>query len=164
MAETNPQKHLYDLLKGFSTAMLATKGADGVYHARPMGIAQLKPDAEAYFATDKRSGKVAEIEADPNVLVSFQSSSDYASICGVASIVEDRALIEQLWSEAWKVWFPAGKSDPNLVLIRVDTKVGEYWDSSGSEGIRYMFEGLKAYFQGRRPETDTTQHAKVRIA
>lgn len=91
MAETNPQKHLYDLLKGFSTAMLATKGSDGVYHARPMGLAQLKPDAEAYFATDKRSGKVAEIEADPNVLVSFQSSSDYASICGVASIVEDRA-------------------------------------------------------------------------
>jgi general stress protein 26 len=126
-----------------------------------MAIAKLQPDAEAYFATDKRSPKITEIQQDPNVLVTFQSASEYACIAGTATVVQDRALVERLWSDAWRVWFPLGRDDPNLVLLKVTPKTGEYWDNSGLEGLKYVFEGLKAVVQGRRPETDASQHAKV---
>ncbi len=158
-----PQKHLYDMLKDFSTAMLVSREPDGALHARPMAVAELKPDAEAYFATDRRSPKIAEIQRDPNVLVTFQSANEYASVAGLAQVVNDRALIERLWSDVWRVWFPQGKSDPNLVLVKVVPQSGEYWDNSGLEGLNYVFNGLKAVLKGERPETDQTQHAKVAI-
>jgi hypothetical protein len=39
----------------------------------------------------------------------------------------------------------------------------EYWDSSGLEGFKYLYEGLKAILQKRTPEHDETQHAKVSL-
>lgn len=158
-----PKQHLYELLSNFSTAMLVSQVGKSGLHARPMAIAELKPNSQAYFATDRRSPKIAEIATDPNVLVTFQSGSEYASLAGRAVVVEDRAQIERLWSEAWRVWFPDGKGDPNLVLLKVEPDSGEYWDNSGLEGIRYLFKGVKAMLQGKRPETDEAQHAKVAI-
>lgn len=155
--------HLYDLLSGFSTAMLVSHGGASGLHARPMAVAELKAGAETYFATDRRSPKIAEIARDPNVLVTFQGRSEYASLAGTARVIEDRAVIERLWSEAWRVWFPGGKTDPNLVLLKVEPTSGEYWDNSGLEGLKYLFEGVKAVLQGERPRTDATQHAKVPI-
>ena len=161
--ETEPQTHLYELLKNFSTAMLISHRPDGNLHSRPMAIAELQPGAHAYFVTDASSPKVSEIRKDPRVHVTFQGSSGYASLSGTAAVVSDRALIERLWTEAWRVWFPNGKDDPNIVLLRVDPTVGEYWDNRTPAGISYLFEGLKAYLQGRRPEIDDAQHAEVRI-
>lgn len=163
MSENDTQKHLYELLKDFSTAMLVSRDGDGHLHARPMAVADLRPDADAYFATSVESPKVAEIQNIPDVMISFQGKSQFATVTGVASIVRDRALIEKLWSEAWRVWFPGGKTDPNLVLIKVDAREGEYWDNSGLSGLRYAFEGLKAVVKGERPQTDKDNHAKLRL-
>jgi general stress protein 26 len=163
MTQVNAEAHLYEMLKDFSTAMLVTEAADGNLHARPMSIAELKPDAEMYFAAHRGSPKVEAITANSTALVTFQSSSEYASLTGKASVVSDRSLIARLWSEAWKVWFPAGKDDPNLILIRFDPSTAEFWDNSGTEGIKYLFEGVKAYLQGRQPDPDPSVNAKVTL-
>jgi general stress protein 26 len=162
MAETDTHKHFYDLVKDIKTAMMITRSGSKL-HARPMSVADLRADADAYFATSLDSPKVAEIEADPHVMITFQDGRQFAVLSGNARIVRDRALIDKLWSEAWKVWFPGGKDDPSLCLIKLDAQEGEYWDSSGTEGLRYLFEGVKAYVQGRKPETDSDQHAKVKL-
>jgi hypothetical protein len=70
---------------------------------------------------------------------------------------------DPLWSSSWKIWFPKGKNDPSICLIKVAATQGEYWDSSGMEGFQYFFEGVKAIFKGRTPEMDQSQHAKVRL-
>src|SRR4029453_1886279 len=103
---TNTQKHLYDLLKDFDTAMLVTRSADGHMHSRPMAIAALGPDSDAYLVTSIDSPKVAEVQANPGVTLTFQSSNQYASLSGQVMIVRDRALIDRLYKEAWKIWFP----------------------------------------------------------
>jgi general stress protein 26 len=157
------QKHLYDLIKDFNTAMLVTHGANGAMHGRPMRVAQLKPDADAYFATSIDSPKAKEIEADPRVLVLFQSTAKFAAIEGKATIVRDRALIEKLWVKEWSVWFPGGKDDPSLVLLKVDSSSGEYWDNSGLQGLQYLFKGLKAILNKEKPEVDEKVHAKVAL-
>jgi general stress protein 26 len=155
------QQHLYELIKDLDTAMVVTHRG-GEMHARPMAVAQMRPDAETYFATSLDSPKVAEIEADPRVAVLFQGGSRFAVVQGTATIVTDRALIETLWSETWRLWFPGGKDDPSLCLVRVDVHSGEYWDRSGLEGLKFLFEGLKAVLQGRTPEiAEPAQHARV---
>lgn len=163
MNPVEEKEHLYELLKDFSTAMLASRTLDNSLHARPMAVAELRPDAEAYFVTDARSPKVAEIEAHPDVLVTFQSSSEFATLYGTASVVRNRAEVDRLWKEPWRVWFPEGKDDPNLVLINVKPRSGEFWDNSGAEGVKYLFEGLKAYLKGERPKPDDTLSAKVTL-
>jgi len=157
------QRHLYDLTKGFKTAMLVTRGLDGSVHARPMAVAEMEFDADAYFSTSIDSPKIAEIEANPDVLVTFQNSSEFAAIQGKATVMRDPALIERLWSESWRMWFPKGKDDPDLCLLKVSAVQGEYWDTSGLEGLKFFFEGLKARMAGRTPDKSEVQHAKVKL-
>jgi general stress protein 26 len=128
-----------------------------------MAVAELQRDADAYFATSMESTKIAEIEADPEAMITFQSNSQFASISGTAQVVRDRAEIDRLWSESWKAWFPKGKDDPSLCLLKVQAREGEYWDNSGMKGMRYLFEGVKAILQGERVQTDSDQHAKVSL-
>ena len=157
------QKHLYDLIKDFKTAMLVTRAGTGGLHARPMAVAEIKPGADILFVTGIDSPKVAEIEQNPDVLVTFQSNAEFAGLHGTVSISRDRATLERLWSEAWKVWFPKGKDDPSICILKFAAKEAEYWDNSGLEGLKYVIEGVKAVMQGRRPEVDRSQHAKVNL-
>ncbi|HEU4617494.1 MAG TPA: pyridoxamine 5'-phosphate oxidase family protein [Gammaproteobacteria bacterium] len=160
-AKNHPRAHLYELLKDFDTAMLVTHADDGESHARPMAVAQLRPAAEAYFVTAIDSPKVGEIESNPRVTLTFQSSKQFATVTGCMSVERDRALLDRLWKEPWKVWFPKGKSDPSLVLLKLDPEHGEYWDNTGIQGVKYAFEAAKAYAAGTTPATDRSQNAKV---
>lgn len=157
------QEHLYDLLKDFDTAMMVTQSGDGHRHARPMAVADLRSGRDAYFITGLDSPKVAELERKPDVTLTFQSSRQFASVCGRATVVRDQALLDRLWKETWKVWFPKGKTDPNVALIRFDAEDGEYWDNAGMQGLKYAFEAVKAYATGETPKVDGDQHAKVKL-
>lgn len=160
---TDTKEHLHDLIKDFRSAMLTTRTPDGGVHIRPMAVAKLAKDEELFFATGLTTPKVDEIVKNSAVAVTFQSSSEFATLYGTARISKDRALIEDLWSEAWRVWFPGGKDDPNLCLLAITPTSAEYWDSSGLEGFKYLYEGLKAVMQKRPPTHDETQHAKVSL-
>jgi general stress protein 26 len=160
---TDTRAHLHDLLADFHTGMLTTRSPDGGVHTRPMRVARMQRDEELLFATGMTTPKVEEIAKNNQVSVSFQGSAEFAVLYGTAQVRQDRALIEELWSEAWRVWFPGGKDDPNLCLVAVTPVSAEYWDSSGVEGLKYVYEGLKAIWQKRTPEHDATQHAKVTL-
>jgi general stress protein 26 len=157
-------QHLYELLQDFDTAMLVTRAGAGHLHARPMAVAELRADADAYFVTAIDSPKIAEIDADADVLLTFQSKRQYAAIYGRVNVVQDRNLIERLWKEAWQVWFPQGKDDPSIALLRFDAEHGEFWDNAGTRGLQYAFEAAKAYVRGEPPQTGPDQHGRVRLS
>lgn len=165
MNQTQPgrQAHLFEVVKEFETAMLVTRTPEGRLRARPMALAEARSDGELYFVTGADSPKVHELEADPQVNVTFQGKTRYASISGVARVVRDRALLDRLWRESWKVWFPQGKDDPSLCLLAVRPEEGEYWDHFGVKGLRLLVEAARAYVQGRTPTLDQDQHAKVAL-
>lgn len=156
-------EHLYSLLKTFDTAMLITGAADGTMHGRPMALAHLSPGSDAFFVTSLQSPKIAEIEQNPAVLVTFQDGGQYATVSGKARVVRDQHLIDTYWKEAWKVWFPKGKTDPDICMIAVLADEGEYWDNAGVQGLKYAFEAVKAYVKGETPKVDEDAHAKVKL-
>jgi hypothetical protein len=46
--------------------------------------------------------------------------------------------------------------------VRVDATSAEYWDRSGAEGLKFLFEGLKAVVQGRSPDiAEPERHGRV---
>ena len=160
---TATKDKLRDLLDGFEHAMLVTRATDGQLRSCPMVLADAEEDGTLWFMTQRQSGKVQEITRDDHVNVAMQSSTKFVSISGLAEMVEDRQKVDQLWNEAWKVWFPKGKGDPTLALLRVDGKSGEYWDQGGVNGIKYLIEAGKAYLHGTRPDLDDDPkvHGKV---
>lgn len=162
---TSTDAKLQELLDEFDVAMLATRTADGQLRARPMALAEVEPDGTLWFLTDRHSGKIEELEQDPHVVVTMQSRAKFVSLSGTAAPVEDRARVARLWELEWQAWFPGGKDDPNLVLLRVDGHEGEYWDNSGTSGLKYLVEAGKALLTGTRPNVDgdPTVHGKVEL-
>lgn len=159
------EEKLQHLLQDFGIAMLATRTVHGELRSRPMVVADVQPDGTLWLLTDRHSGKMDEIAHDDRVNVTMQSATKFVSFSGIATAVHDRQKIETLWKETWKVWFPTGKSDPNLVLIRVEGQAGEYWDNSGTNAIRYLIEAGRAYLSGTRPTVVEPQmHAKVDLS
>lgn len=127
-------KKLAELIEDIEFAMLTTRTSDGRLVTRPLGTQEVEFDGDLWFATSVDSGKVAEIREHPQVSVAYASpgKNTYVSVSGRASIVDDRAKIDALWSPPMKIYFPEGKDDPSLRLIRVEAESAEYWDSPGT--------------------------------
>jgi len=154
-------KKLLDLMTEFNTAMLVTKAFGDRLDGRPMAIAKIDEDGGLWFVTNRHSGKVAEISAATEVCVTMQGDNRFVSISGNASIVDDRLMVERLWQEAWRPWFPQGGDDPSIILLHAIPVAGEYWDNSGLTGWRYFTNQGIAYFRGETPETDESMNAKL---
>lgn len=162
---TDSQEKFRQVLGDFDTAMLVTRNHAGELRARPMVVADAGSDGTIWFLTQHESGKIGEVLADDHVAVTMQSDNSYLSLSGQAEPVDDPGKIDELWNEAWKTWFPEGKDDPTLCLLRVRGQRGEYWDNSGTGGLEYLFEATKAYLSGTRPDVDDDPdiHAKVNL-
>ena len=165
MSDTEKREKLAKLSARFDTAMLVTKMSDGRLRSRPLSVAAHDGTAELLFSTAIDSPKVGELEHDAHVNVVMQQKRCFVSITGRARISRDRTLIERFWSESWKVWFPGGKDDPSLALVVVEPEEASYWDASGIEGVKFLFEEAKAYLTHQRPPSDSddgrTAHVKL---
>jgi general stress protein 26 len=156
------RNNLHDVVNDFDVAMLVTYTTSAM-HARPMAIACLDDGIGVYLVTNNNSLKIDEIRANPNALLTFQSAGTFASLRGEVTVLHDRQLIDKMWKDAWKIWFPIGKSDPNIALLKFTAHEGEYWDNAGMQGLKYVYDAAKAYVTGNTPQSDDAQHAKVRL-
>jgi general stress protein 26 len=164
MSQENTTETMIETLKKFDTLMVITDARNGAFHGRPMAVADVTESGELWFVTSRDSEKVREVHAVGRSVITGQQSGAYVSLSGNIETVDDRELVRKLWKDAWKVWFPDGKEDPQIVLLRFNPESGEYWSTSGVAGIRYLFEAARALLSGERPHsTDPEQHAKVRM-
>jgi general stress protein 26 len=160
--DTDHRARLRAILDDAGTVMLVSRKGDEL-HARPMAVARVGDDDKLYFVTSKQTGKVDELEADPRVDVFFQSKRQFAALAGRATLSTERKLVDELWKDAWKVWLPDGKDDPNLVIVVVDPERGEYWDQAGTRGLSFLYRAAKALVTHTTPEPDPDSHAKVKL-
>jgi general stress protein 26 len=152
--------HLYVMLKDFHVAMVVGHGDDGELVARPMAIARIDRGGPMYFTTQLASAGAEDLAADPRVTVIVQSKTQFAAVRGLATLSSDRALVDELWQESWRSWYPAGKDDPQIAILVVEPHHGEYWDNAQASGLKFVFAAAKAYLRGRLPE-DREEHAEV---
>ncbi len=164
MNQDNPTENMIEILRKFDNLMVITDARNGAFHGRPMAVADVTSSGELWFVTSRESEKVKEVHAMGRSVVTGQQTGSYVSLSGHIETVDDPERVRALWNEAWKVWFPEGKEDPQIVLLRFRAESGEYWSTSGAAGIRYLFEAAKALLTGERPNsTDPAHHAKVRM-
>lgn len=154
---TRIEREFVELLQSFDTAMLATRQPDGTLRARPMAVARAQTNGDLWFVT-AIDGKVEEAINDPDVLATFQTRDRYLSVSGQAEVVGDQGLIDRVWRDEWRTWFPQGKEDPRLVLIHLRAREAEYWDESSTHGARWAFQKARATFEGRELHRQDAEH------
>lgn len=95
-------------------------------HAEPM-TAQLDKDAShAFWLYTTRTNRIAP---GGKAMIQFQSKGHDVFACLAGTLVEemDRERFEQHWSNVTEAWFPEGKRDPGVVMMRFDIADAEVW-------------------------------------
>jgi general stress protein 26 len=125
---------LGELIEGIEIAMLTTHAADGSLVSRPLQTLAFDADGELVFFTAVDSGKIGELTSDHGVNLTYADTARrvYVSVRGTARIDRSRATIDALWSPVQKIFFPLGKDDPNLVVLRVRARDAAYWEPAGN--------------------------------
>lgn len=163
---TNDLTTLLDKIKDVRIAMLTTTSEeDQSLRSRPMATQKPEADGSLLFLTDKESAKVYEVNKDSHVNLSFADpgSNVYVSVSGKANAYRDQAKIDELWSENLKAWFPKGKGDPSITILKVEIERGEYWDSPSSI-LTQAYAYVRAVVAGKKNDADdVNQHAKVEV-
>lgn len=152
---------LRDLVKDIDFCMLTTRDDNGDLHSRPMSAnGEIDHQGNLWFFTAASSHKVSEVADSPKVNVSFADPKNqhYVSITGKAKLVRDRKKIEELWKPEFKMWFPEGKDDPDVALLRVSLEKAEFWDSPSST-IGYAFSFVSSLITGE--EADFGENKKL---
>jgi len=152
---------LRELVKDIDFCMLTTVDERGDLHSRPMSSnGDIDQNGDIWFFTSASSHKVSEIGKLPKVNVSFADPDNqhYISISGNAQLVRDRDKIEELWRPEFKMWFPEGKDDPEIALLRVSLEKAEYWDSPSST-VGFMLSFVSSLVTGK--EADHGENKKL---
>ena len=99
---------------------------------------QVTDDLESWFFISRSSEQAADLGARPDVNLSFDGSSDWLSVAGRATLVDDRALVKEMWNPVVEAWFPDGAEDPDVLLLRVDAESAEYWKAPGGRAASLL--------------------------
>ena len=132
--------------------------ADGSTHSEVL-TAQLDEDLvdTLFFFVGKDNRLIGKNKA----MAQFVSKGHdfFACLSGDLSQNNDPAMIDKLWNNQVEAWFPGGKNDPNLALLRLDIGSAELWetDMSISGRVKMLFGGkIEAGEDGSHAVVNTT--------
>jgi general stress protein 26 len=169
MSSKTPVTHdlttLLEKIKDVRIAMLTTSDDQHYLHSRPMFTQKPDADGSLLFLTDKDSAKIYEVKKDSQVNLSYSNpdSNVYVSVSGRANAFRDQAKIDELWSEPMRAWFPKGKDDPQIMILKVEIDKGEYWDTPSSL-LTQAYAYARAVVTGEpSKDDDVNQHAQVKV-
>ena len=156
VANTDPKQLKTDMWKKMGDSPFVMVGpADGSTHSEPLTAQLDKDQIDTLFFFIGRDNRL--IGKDKLMLQFVSKGHDFfACMHGQGRIDNDPALIDKLWSNQVEAWFPGGKSDPNLALLRVDIDSAELWETDISLAGR-----VKMLFGGTIRPSEGGSHATV---
>jgi general stress protein 26 len=143
-------------------AMLTTRSAaEGNLVSRPVEVLQMDEAGALWIFTSAQSRKVQDISHDPRVNLTFADIADklFLSVSGHARILADRDKLDELWTPAQTIFFPSGREDPHLVLIKVTILNAHYWDGKESL-IESAWKFGRAIVAGEASDLGTSRDLK----
>ena len=149
--EAELTEKLEKALKSDMTVMLGLSGVQEG-HSQPM-TAQLEDSGLRgplwFFSADHVQLVRAVGEAHCAAAQFVSKGHDvFGSLQGTLSVHNDRAVIDRLWNRFVAAWYPGGKDDPHLRLLRFDLTHAQIWLNENS-----VFAGIKILL-GRDPKNE----------
>jgi general stress protein 26 len=136
---------LWKALEDTRTGMLGLM--DTGEHFQPMtGFEDREGNALWFFTRDDTdlAKSLASGEASKGMYtVVTKDTKVYACLAGRASIQRDPGKIDKYWNPVVAAWYPDGKDDPHLTLIRFDLEDARVWLNDKGP-VMFMVEVAKA--------------------
>lgn len=116
-------------MKQIDICMFVTRAGRGNMNCRPMSNNRdVTYKGDSYFFSMKKTKKIKELEADPNVLLTLEGKDDlFISVSGKAKLIRDKASFAEHWVKDLDRWFSDGVDSKGLVLIHVKGNKLHYW-------------------------------------
>lgn len=151
------------IVQGARVAMVTTVADDGRLVSRPLAMQERAFDGELWFFTEDPSPKTDQISANPQVNVAVESSNDYVSLSGTATVSRDRTMIEGLWNRHAEAWFENGIDDPAVALLHVDVDSAEYWTIDAPKVVA-VAKYAAALVTGNQPDIGENETVEIEDA
>ena len=125
-------------MRKIDIAMLSTHTSGGNIGGRPMSNnGEVDYDGTSYYFTWGESRTVKDIEQDARVALAFQGEKAFlVAVEGKATLVRDRAAMQEHWTKDLDRWFKDGLDTPGVVMIQVDATRIHYWDGEDDGEIK----------------------------
>ena len=107
---------------------------------RPMDALDVCDQGNFWFLSVEDSSKNVEIRMDERVQLFFANTPalEYLSVYGKASIETKREKIEELWKPRVNVWFPGGKNDMKITVLKITPQEVFYWSQKSGKMISVL--------------------------
>ena len=150
----------YEMVESIETAMMTTRRVDGHLRSRAMANQKRAGGADLWFVTSEGSAKLADLTHDPHINLTYyrESSREWVSVSGLATVTRDREKIHELYATDWGAWFAdegdprhGTPDDPRMVLIGVQIHGAEFLEVNKPRPM-ILFELVKGWLTGSEPE------------
>jgi general stress protein 26 len=133
-------KKIKEMAEAARTCFMMTDLKTLPFSIRPMATQKVDDEGRVYFLSIKDSDAVKHINTSPEVELTWSNDgkSEYLALYGEGEVYRDQKEIDDMWSAFLKTWFPEGKDDPNLVIIRFKPTSGYYWGTQHGKVVQLL--------------------------
>jgi len=137
MSEQNEAVRLLDPEK---VTYLVTTGEDGRPDVRAMAIIEAEGLKTIWMITGKCSDKYRQLSKNPDCLIYSTELEDTASyqelrLWGRMELLDDAESINRVWRDDYAAYFPEGKNDPNLCVLKFTANCGVLQTPAGKSKL-----------------------------
>jgi general stress protein 26 len=141
--------------------MLGLTG-EGAGHYQPMTAFAEPDNGLIWFFTGVNTDLARKAGDGGKAMFVVQAKDQDLQACigGTLSVDHDAARIDKYWNAMVAAWYPNGRDDPSLTLLRLDCDDAQVWLNEAGP-VRFAWEIARANATGRQP--DLGQQAKLNL-
>ena len=136
----NKQEEAQKLLGPEKAIFLITIGEDGRQDARAMAAVKAEGLKTIWMMTCKLSEKYRQLSKNPDCLIyatALEDNQDYLELrlWGRVELFDDAETKARTWHDEYTVYFPGGKDDPNLGVLKFTATSGTLQTQEGKQKL-----------------------------
>ncbi|MDB2438487.1 pyridoxamine 5'-phosphate oxidase family protein [Hellea sp.] len=149
--DENPQEQLLEELRAARCVMLGTPHHHNK-HMQPMTPQVDMEDQSIYFYSDSTSdlGK-SVIDSAGRTHLCHIDDKYQACVTGILAVHPNPETIAKFWSPAVAAWYPGGKTDPKMLMLRFTPIDAAIWATDKSM-MGFAYEVAKANLKRQVPD------------
>ncbi len=146
------KKRLWDEVEKARFGMLGLSGGEP-RHMQPMTAFTDKNQNAIWFYSKKTSDLARETGGGHSAMLCVMAKDMEFQTCIAGALAEDKdpAKIAEFWNASVAAWFPEGKDDPDLTLLKLTPTDAQVWISRGGP-LNYAFQVAKANITHTTPD------------
>ena len=148
------EDRLFKAIEDTRVGMLGVAGGEP-RHMQPMTAYVEREANELWFFTYRDTDLVRDVNASGGHYAMFcvisKDREVYACLGGELEEHFDRERMERYWNPVVAAWYPEGKDDPRLTLLRMRLDDAQMWLSQAGP-VRFAFEIAKANMTRDQPD------------